>query len=193
MGQRSQIFVRYEKNDKKYLIARYYQWNYGERMISRIRYGIEWLKEMWKYPWEVERKLYRILDTNFDMVDCQISSDIIKEYDDDLSDWSLNDYLFKYQDNNDGKCFINIMPNGTIKYIFLDYKNEKYMDAKEYMKWDGKDNWDTPTEYMSQEDIDICKKNIKQIEKMAIKMTDDEVKEFMEFDYSYLLQNIPFY
>ena len=188
MGQRSQIFVRYEKNDKKYLIVRYYQWNYGERMISRIRYGIEWLKEMWKYPWEVERKLYRILDTNFDMVDCQISSDIIKEYeDDDCGDWSLNDYLFKYQDNNDGKSFINIMPNGIIKYIFLDYKNEKYMDAKEYMKWDGKDNWGTPTEYMSQKDIDICKKNIKQIEKMAIKMTDDEVKEFMEFNYSYLL------
>lgn len=188
MGQRSQIFVRYEKADKKQLIARYYQWNYGERMISRIRYGIEWLREMWKYPWEVERKLYRILDTNFDMIDCQISTDIIKEYDEEVSDcgcWSLNDYLFKYQGNNDGKCFIDILSNGTIKYIFLNTTNEKYMNAKEYMEWDNGKDWDTPTEYMSQKTINVCKENIKEIENMAIKMTDEEVKEFMESDYFY--------
>lgn len=82
MGQRSQIFVRYEDNGQKKIIARYYQWNYAERMISRARYGIEWLKEMYKYSFEIERKLYRILDTNFDMIDCVISSDIIKDNDD---------------------------------------------------------------------------------------------------------------
>ena len=34
MGQRSQIFVRYQETDgTRKLVARYYGWNYGERMI----------------------------------------------------------------------------------------------------------------------------------------------------------------
>ena len=41
MGQRSQIYVRY---NKKLVIANYYQWNYGEQMISRARYGIEYIR-----------------------------------------------------------------------------------------------------------------------------------------------------
>ena len=46
MGQRSQIFVRYQETDgTRKLVARYYGWNYGERMISRARHTIEWLKE----------------------------------------------------------------------------------------------------------------------------------------------------
>lgn len=46
MGQRSQIYVRYNKKDMngvncKKLIANYYQWNYGERMISRATGGVQ--------------------------------------------------------------------------------------------------------------------------------------------------------
>ena len=59
------------------------------------------------------------------------------------------------------------------------------MNAKEYMEWDNGKDWDTPTEYMSQKTINVCKENIKEIENMAIKMTDEEVKEFMESDYFY--------
>ena len=191
MGQRSQIFVRYEDNGQKKMIARYYQWNYAERMISRARYGIEWLKEMYEYPFEIARKLYRILDTNFDMIDCVISSDIIKEFVDD--DWenegyTLNNFMFYAQDNNDGKLFIDVLSNGTIKYAFLDYDNKKIMSGTEYMKWNRGKGWKNPTEYFDQEDIDICIKNIKEINKMAKKMTADEVKEFMEMDYSYLIE-----
>lgn len=191
MGQRSQIFVRYEDNGQKKMIARYYQWNYAERMISRARYGIEWLKETYKYSFEIERKLYRILDTNFDMIDCVISSDIIKEFVDD--DWenygyTLNNFMFYAQDNNDGKLFIDVLSNGTIKYAFLDYDNKKIMSGTEYMRWDRGKKWREPTEYFNQEDIDICIKNIKEINKMAKKMKADEVKEFMEMDYSYLIE-----
>lgn len=191
MGQRSQIFVRYEENGQKKMIARYYQWNYGERMISRARYGIEWLKDMYKYTFEFERKLYRILDTNFDMIDCVISSDIIKEFID--GDWendgyTLNNFMFYQQDNNDGKLFIDVLSDGTIKYAFLDYNNKKIMSGTEYMKWNRGKNWKNPTEYFDQEDVDICIKNIKEINKMAKKMTADEVKEFMEMDYSYLIE-----
>lgn len=192
MGQRSQIFVRYEDNGQKKMIARYYQWNYAERMISRARYGIEWLKEMYEYPFEIARKLYRILDTNFDMIDCVISSDIIKEFVDD-DDWenegyTLNNFMFYAQGNNDGKLFIDVLSNGTIKYAFLDYDNKKIMSGTEYMKWNRGKGWKNPTEYFDQEDIDICIKNIKEINKMAKKMTADEVKEFMEMDYSYLIE-----
>ena len=191
MGQRSQIFVRYEDNGQKKMIARYYQWNYAERMISRARYGIEWLKETYKYSFEIERKLYRILDTNFDMIDCVISSDIIKEFVDD--DWenygyTLNNFMFYAQDNNDGKLFIDVLLNGTIKYAFLDYDNKKIMSGTEYMRWDRGKKWREPTEYFNQEDIEICAKNIKEINKMATKMKADEVKEFMEMDYSYLIE-----
>ena len=190
MGQRSQIFVRYEDNGQKKMIARYYQWNYAERMISRARYGIEWLKEMYKYPFEIARKLYRILDTNFDMIDCVISSDIIKEFVDDNwgnDGYTLNNFMFYAQDNNDGKLFIDVLSNGTIKYAFLDYNNKKIMTGTEYMKWNRGKDWKNPTEYFDQEDVDICIKNIKEINKMATKMTADEAKEFMETDYSYLV------
>lgn len=191
MGQRSQIFVRYEENGQKKMIARYYQWNYGERMISRARYGIEWLKKMYKYSFEIERKLYRILNVNFDMIDYAISSDIIKEFVDD--DWEnsgyiLNNFMFYQQDNNDGKLFIDVLSDGTIKYAFLDYDNKRIMSGTEYMKWDRGKGWKNPTEYFDQEDVDICIKNIKEINKMATKMTADEVKEFMEMDYSYLIE-----
>lgn len=191
MGQRSQIFVRYEDNGQKKMIARYYQWNYGERMISRARYGIEWLKKMYKYSFEIERKLYRILNVNFDMIDYAISSDIIKEFVDDdweNSGYTLNNFMFYQQDNNDGKLFIDVLSDGTIKYAFLDYDNKRIMSGTEYMKWDRGKGWKNPTEYFDQEDIDICIKNIKEINKMAKKMTADEVKEFMEMDYSYLIE-----
>lgn len=90
MGQRSQIYVRYNKNNtQKGLIANYYGWNYGERMISRARWGIEFIKEHFKYiadpkyrwmssKWNVMH-VSRIFDANFDMHDIAISSDIVKE------------------------------------------------------------------------------------------------------------------
>jgi len=187
MGQRSQIFVRYDEDGKKKMVARYYQWNYGERMISRARYGIAWIKSIYKYPDEIGYKLYRILDTNFDMGDCTISSNLLKEYiEENWLYYPLNDFMFNQQGNNNGKLLIDIFPDGTIKYAFLDCDNEKVMSAAEYMDWDMGEEWTTPTEYMSQEVIDTCKENIEDIDKMAVQMIEDEVREFMEFDYSYL-------
>ena len=94
--------------------------------------------------------------------------------------------MFNQQGNNNGKLLIDIFPDGTIKYAFLDCDNEKVMSAAEYMDWDMGEEWTTPTEYMSQEVIDTCKENIEDIDKMAVQMIEDEVREFMEFDYSYL-------
>ena len=46
MGQRSQIYIRY---NGKLIVANYYQWNYGERMISRCRSILERLDGMLGY------------------------------------------------------------------------------------------------------------------------------------------------
>ena len=98
MGQRSQIYIRYnvnyirgsltenpETHNYRGLIARYFQWNYGERMVSRARYILERIQnEFMTYKWcfgdaEKLEKLKRTCEVNFDMKDIVFSSDIIKE------------------------------------------------------------------------------------------------------------------
>ncbi len=193
MGQRSQIFIRYEKDNQKQLIARYYQWNYGERMISRARYGIEWLKKNYEYLWFNKDKIPRIFDTNFDMIDCVISSDIFEEYKRDIyfnKKYNINEYLFELQDNNDGKLFVDISADGTIKYALLDCSNKKIMSCSEYMRWDISKDWNTPRNSSEEEIINICVNNIRTITKMAKKMTKEEVEEFIKYDYSYIVDNV---
>ena len=45
MSEAAQIYVRYNGLYGKGLIANYYGWCYGERLVSRARYGIEWIME----------------------------------------------------------------------------------------------------------------------------------------------------
>ena len=71
MGQRSQIYVRYHVGEEKKLIAKYFGWNYGERMISRARWGMELILEDVRkntaYQNECqEKRLSEIFDVNFD-------------------------------------------------------------------------------------------------------------------------------
>ena len=189
MGQRSQIYIRYQKDGVNHLIARYQQWNYGERMISRCKHSIEWIESILEYDWYLTReteKLKRILDVNFDMQDIVIGSDIIKEYEEEP--WwkedgiSFNDAVFKCQDNNDGKLFIDIK-NGVIKYAFLDYDcdTKHIMNAEQYMNWDS-EGWMT-NEYIDDEQKLICFNNIKEISKMAQLMTQEEIEDFINCDY----------
>ena len=192
MGQRSQIYVRYYKDGKYYLTARYYQWNYGERMISRCRYALEWIKEHVDHGWDwylttETEKLKRILDTNFDMKDVVLGCDIIKEWEEYCKDdsWGgcpLNDYIFLSQDNNDGKLFIDIK-DGVIKYAFLDWSCniDKIMTASKYMDWDSK-GWRT-SEYIDEEQKELCKENLKEIKKLAKLMTKEEIENFINYNY----------
>lgn len=188
MGQRSQIYVRCFKDGKYYLTARYYQWNYGERMISRCRYALEWIKEYMEYDWHLTtetKKLKRILDTNFDMKDVVLGCDIIKEWKEWCCDYpedKFNDYVFKGQDNNDGKLFIDIK-DGIIKYAFLDWdcNTNKIMSAAQYMNWDSK-GW-RASEYIDDEQKAACESNIKEIKKLATLMTKEEVENFINCEY----------
>lgn len=150
MGQRSQIYIRYNVNyvvgektknpricNYKGMIARYFGWNFGERMISRARYALEEIQDeftKYKYCWGLEEKLEklkRFCETNFDMKDIAFSSDIIKEV---AEEWDGNlEYLFD-QDNNDGQLFIDVTDDG-IKYCFMKFYNEgEPMDGEQYMK-----------------------------------------------------------
>jgi len=177
------------------MIARYYGWNYGERMISRARYIMETIRggfTQWKWFFgdkEKLEKLSRICDVNFDMKDILQSADILKEvvndYDGDM------EYLFA-QDNNNGQLFIDVTDDG-IKYCFMQYYNEgEPMDAEQYMRWDSEDeedpDWHIPNGYRNRKTISYTEKNIKAINKMAKLMTPEEIKAFVEEDYSYLIE-----
>lgn len=186
MGQRSQIYIRHEN---KLVIANYYGWNFGERMISRTRAIVEWIKAHSKYSFIGEDKDYmtklsRICDTNFDMRDVAISCDIIKEWQEEFPQESFNDCVFKYQDNNDGQLFIDVKSDLSIKYA-LSYNPDytKILNCENYLIEDLREDWQTPTEYLTQEDIDTCKKNIEYISANAELMTAEELNHFINFDY----------
>ena len=199
MGQRSQIYVRYNGT---LILANYYSWNYSERMISRARYGMEFIKAYLdgEYSWVFKDnsyilKLSRIFDTNFDMKDV-VSSNLFNEYIED--GWSnycdLPTFVFYQQDNNNGKLFIDIqaeigkddktgkdfLKSYNIKYALTDYKIEKIMSATQYMNYDCGKDWKEPTEYLSQEAIDICKENINEINKISTIMSKEELQNFLE-------------
>lgn len=185
MGQRSQIYVRYTKDGKHYLTARYFQWNYGERMISRCRYSLEWIEKTISVDWyftKEKTKLERILDVNFDMVDVQLGCDIVKEFLEYGDDYSFIDYIFKMQDNNDGKLFIDIS-DGQLKYCFLDYdcNTENIMDAAGYMAWNS-ENWEQ-SKYIDDEQKERCRENLKVIGKIAELMTTEEAEDFINCIY----------
>ena len=190
MGQRSQIYIKWNvtDNNRKYegFIARYYQWNYGERMLSRARGVIEHLEYYLKYPcvfgniWDKE-KLARIADTNFDMRDIAASSNICKEYEEYGQGCTFEDFVFYEQDNNDGQLFIDVTDEG-IKYAFaMEWGNWEYkpIDPEQYMIDDecgGKD-WRKPAK--EREYLDYTEDNIKYITENATLMTSEEIDEFI--------------
>lgn len=188
MGQRSQIYIHWDiqkYNDErraKGFIARYFQWNYGQSMVSRARGIIEALQDeyleyryLFTDEWGYE-KLCRICDTNFDMRDIVRSDDILDEIRSGLYD---KKYLFR-QDNNDGQLLIKIADDG-IKYAFIMYDSTYPLSALQYMNADLGAGW---RKTFSEEGINYIQENHKAIKKIATLMTEDEVKEFLGADYT---------
>ena len=204
MGQRSQIYIRINDEDNnKILFAKYFQWNYGERMISRAKYGIEYIKRNIKYLSldSVQERINKIFDINFDMQDIALSQDIIQEVRNDF--WgkkaSTNDYIFLNQDNNDGKLFVDCyQATCEIKYCFTDY-DMNILTPNKYMEWDIGKNWNSSNHYSDyelnknwQEVISICKDNIKFINGNAKMMNNFELEQFINDDYSKQIGNSKF-
>ena len=192
MGQRSQIYLRH---NGKLVFANYYQWNYAERMISRARYGIEWVKYyvdakfdfVFSDPAYITR-MRRVFDVNFDMHDVTISADIVQEHADQFAEDDFNDYVFNMQDNNDGQLYVDIK-DGKIYYCFRDWTrhpdgttSDTIMSASEYMDWDAED-WENSV-YITKKGKAACRDNIKAIEEMAELMTMEQLEDFIHGDYA---------
>lgn len=192
MGQRSQIYIRITDNYNEYpkLYAKYFQWNYGERMISRARHGIEYIKESMEYISHdsVQEKINRIFDINFDMKDIAFTSDLITEWLEHFREhYTQVEYIFTSTANNDGKLFIDVNANGEIKIGFTDY-NLNLLSPEAYMDWDF-ENWRN-SEYLSAEAREICKDNIEYINKNVSFMTKEELQEFINYDYSKQIEKL---
>ena len=183
MGERSQIYVKVDGNLE---IANYYAWNYGNFMISRARYGIEWIKDSldddFLYLYMFKRGNYnfeefrRIWDVNFDKKSIAISMDIFDLYKKANTKIAFPDFAY-YIDNDDGKLFIFIdTKSKIIKYCFTDYDCTNIMNAKQYLNWNCGE-WDKT---MNENDKKCCINNIKYIDNIATLMTEDELKRFIK-------------
>lgn len=188
MGQRSHIFVRV-KGDRTKNIANYYHWNYGERMVSRAAWGLQWVKEHSKSYYSNSnadmlldrvRELENIWDVNFDMGDIQMHTNLFKEYEEcEIPVECFRDIGFE---GDGGLCVL--VDGNTIKYAFVHAAQEP-KTAEEYMLSDiGEYREVPPAEYVS----DYIKRNhIKTSYERNLKalsgfclMTQDEFDEFMD-------------
>lgn len=187
MGQRSQIYVFTEKGLQ---IANYYQWNYGTRMLSRARYGIEYAISNINCTWLFDRKgetreyekFRRYWDINFNYKDIVMSSDIIKEaengYTDDFADYVLN------CDNNDGKLFVLInTEKQTVKYALTDDENN-ILTPTAYLEWDD----ETYKQYAEDEEIQFTKDNIDFLNQIEM-LTADELENLFLVASLYIKPN----
>lgn len=204
MGQRSQIYVRASNN---LLAANYFQWNFSERMISRARWSIDWIRNYQEdgvfnllfeehdstfhfFLVDYVERLQRVLDVNFDLHNIAHHCDIVKEYWKQFSDEPFNKAVFEDQNNNDGQLFIEILPD-KVRYCFRDVRENRLMDAEQYMVWDSYPHWEFDDqhnlvcdgEYLSEEEIEACKRNIKAIGEMAELMTVEQLEDFLHCEY----------
>lgn len=182
MGQRSEIYVAYETKDGKKVVARWFGWNYGERMISRIAYTAKWLQSHIKY--DIDKvNLISIIETNFDIVDHQKSDNIV-------SRWDGRPERLSVYDNgglNDGRGFLYVALDGTIKYCFTNNHKIKPLDCDGYMLFDTEScypqyQW-INEEYKNSERMSKCRENIKWLCRNAGVMTQEELDEFVHADY----------
>lgn len=188
MGQRSQIYVIYKDNQNRDCIsATYFQWNYGERMVSRARYLMGWIKgqnlfyssdnNLFSLSY-VAYKIRYIASVNFDYKDVVIGQDLIEEwkaYKQGVPNANLNDYIF-YADNNDGCLFIDARNPKHLHYAFTtyDYK-DGVMGPEAYLKWDN-----VPQKIR---DTKFTKRNINWITHNAKLMKKDELEAILRATY----------
>lgn len=174
MGERSDIFVRIrvkeDKNKKNYkyqaFFGVYYQWCYGERMISRLRSAINFAESHvvgWNggYSCSEQRiELFkRYLAINFDMQDILEPVDLIPDaVDDVMQGWNTAKADIFNQAENHGFIYLDITVDdpddrsednkgATIKYAFVNSEwHEKnkplppVMSVEQFADWDIADN-----------------------------------------------------
>lgn len=159
MGQRSQIYIRY--NNGKTMVAEHLQWNYGEFMIDRAEQILDFLSKnveekdysnfIGKY-FEITNRDYSrndldilksLIELNINKGSIVKGADLVKEALDMQSlEKNPNFDTFKItpemQDNNNGIFVVDIKNNGEIKYGFAIGPEE--MSEEEYNKWNKDKN-----------------------------------------------------
>ena len=189
MGQRSQIYVIYKDNQNRDCIsATYFQWNYGERMVSRARYLMGWIKDQNLFYSSdnnlfslsyVAHKIRYIASINFDYKDVVIGTDLVEEWKNyktgGIINTDLNDYIF-HADNNDGCLFIDSRNPKHLRYAFTTYDYEDgAMGPEAYLKWDQ-----TPKKIR---DTKFTKRNINWITHNAKLMKKNELEAILRATY----------
>lgn len=181
MGQRSQIYVRYtNKNGEKVLVARYLQDNFGEDMISRARGLVEWLNKKKRILEYLNDDIVKIVETDFTKKEVESSVDLISKGNRDYEMYSCStpsEFIFKGMDNNDGKLFISVEPDGIIKYALTDCEITAPLAPDDYLDWD----FCEPRPYVPSAE---CRENINYIGDWAELMTPEELCEFQEAEYA---------
>ncbi len=191
MGHRSQIYLRH---NGKLVFASFFHWNCGERMISRARWGMEYLRNLMAdkicgfFVNHDTEQIRRVFDVDFDSHDVQVSYDILKDRRERFPDAPLNSFVFNEQSNN-GQLFLDIRRD-TIYYSFrfveltpdLKLKNS-VLDAEEYMNRVLGRNWRN-SGYICSEDVATCDANIRAIAEMAMLMSDEQLEEYLAGDYA---------
>lgn len=189
MGERSDFFVRIRvkenKKAKNYkyqaFFGLYYQWCYGERMISRLRSAINFAESHvvgWNggYSCSAQRieQFKRYLAINFDMQDILDTCDLIPEaVDDVMQGWNTAKADIFNQAENHGFIYLDITVDdpddrsddnkgSTIKYAFVETEwHEKnkplppVMSVEQFADWDIADNerkWYEPNPDWDRED-----------------------------------------
>ena len=184
MGQRSEIYVAFEMaNGQKKITARYFDWNYAERMVSRVRYTSEWLSRRMRSCSTISKDdLIPIIETNFDMIDHIQSAKI-----EPATSKSFKLHIKASDFLNDGRAFIYVNLKGEVKYCFTNNRDLEPMDCDAYMLFDTECNYDYAKwinpEYKNSKKMSQCRKNIKWLSKNANLMTQAELDEFLVADY----------
>lgn len=209
----SQIYVRInDEFGRKFLLAKHFSLNMQEEMVSRAKGIIEYLYDNREYASILMQyghfeELGRIIEINWDYHSVEISKDIIQGFIDNNNKASFKEFVFDNQENTDGQLFIDMQcdykhkkkngdPTCFIKYgFFIHYieDNKEHGTNKriiygpdEYMQQDfarlNQAEWRTRP--LFQHCLKFTERNISYIEKHADKMMDEDVLEFMEYDYT---------
>lgn len=184
MGQRSQIYVIFKDTQNRDCVsATYFQWNYGERMVSRARFLMGWIKAqngLFKdYLPYVAHKIRYVASVNFDYKDVVIGKDLVEEWKDyktgGVLNTGLNDYIF-HADNNDGCLFIDARNIKELRYAFTssDYA-DGVMGPEAYLKWDR-----TPSKIRNTK---FTKRNVNWITHNAKLMRKAELEAILKTTY----------
>lgn len=150
MGQRSQIYVRY--NDGKNIVAYHLQWNWAEHMINRAWQLLDYINKNVKDTYSElltsgydlgkhngKEFLSALIQMNLHLGSYVKGIDLVKEqYDWDLYDKKMVIDTFKInpnnQDNNDGFLVIDITEtkrkDKIIPHIYASIWNGKYKQVK---------------------------------------------------------------